>query len=99
MTIESLVSIEVFQGFSTGPPPGPARAGTEMAAFAATTFSFIVLILKTLLNTDKGGSQFAIFAKYEPLMIARHRHLFSGSVKNLPIFVFLARGSGKYHYP
>jgi len=70
MTMVSLFSGEEFLGFSTNPSPGPVHAGTEMAAVAATTFSFIVLILKTLSNTDKTVSQFAIFATYMLLIIA-----------------------------
>jgi hypothetical protein len=71
-----LVSIKVFRVFSTGHLPAPVSAMMEMAAIAATTFSFMVLILKTLLNTDKVFSQFAIFAKYDPLIIAGYRFPF-----------------------
>jgi preprotein translocase subunit SecG len=53
MTIESIVSGEVLWGFRTDQPSSPATAITEMTVIAATTFLFMVLILKNFLETKK----------------------------------------------
>ncbi len=61
LTIALLVSLEDFRRFCTDHLSGPDSAMTDVAAGAVSAFLFMILILKTYFNNDKGVSQFAIF--------------------------------------